>query len=191
MDDEPALRDEQFAHIQREAERGVPAHTQRLSGLLSELDPPRKLTLLEMAMPALKALSRPQYDRFIANVVALIKMDIQGAEYVALRGMEQTIRKNPRLALCAEFWPYGLKKSGTSADTFLEHLDRLGLTVEQLARFVELHAASGLEGRTLAIVECNREQIGLIAQEVAASLGVSVRPVSLTSLRSRGDAAST
>jgi hypothetical protein len=44
--------------------------------LLNELDPPRRLTLVEMAMPALKALSPRQYERFMTNVVTLIKMGI-------------------------------------------------------------------------------------------------------------------
>lgn len=75
LDPEPELRDRQFSHLQAEAERGVPAYTQKLIALLEVLDAPRKLTLVEMAMPALKSLSHNQYQRFIANVIALIKMD--------------------------------------------------------------------------------------------------------------------
>ena len=75
LDAEPELRDRQFAHLQREAESGVPAHTAKLVRPLAEMDPPRRLALVEMAMPALKTLSKPQYEQFTANVVALIKMD--------------------------------------------------------------------------------------------------------------------
>lgn len=75
LDDDPALRDRQLAHIQAEAEPGVPAHTGKLAGLVSDLDPPGRLALVEMAIPALKTLSRHQYDRFIRNVIALIRMD--------------------------------------------------------------------------------------------------------------------
>ena len=39
------------------------------------MDLPRRLALVEMAMPALKALSRAQYDRFVGNLVELVKMD--------------------------------------------------------------------------------------------------------------------
>jgi Zn-dependent protease with chaperone function len=75
LDDEAELRDRQFAHLQQEAESGVPAYTEKLVRPLGEMDPPRRLALVEMAMPALKALSKPQYERFTANVVALIKTD--------------------------------------------------------------------------------------------------------------------
>jgi Zn-dependent protease with chaperone function len=75
LDTNATMRDRQFAHLQQEAERGVPEHTARLAGLVDRLDPPRRLALVEMAMPALKALSKPQYERFTANVVELIKMD--------------------------------------------------------------------------------------------------------------------
>ena len=75
LDEDESLRDRQFAHIQSHAETGVPAHTARLHAHLKTMDAPHRLTLVEMAMPALKALSLPQYQRFIGNVIELIKMD--------------------------------------------------------------------------------------------------------------------
>jgi len=75
LDPDPSLRDRQFGHLQAEAERGVPAYTQKLVRELASLDAPRRLALVGMAMPALKSLSNSQYQRFSANVVALIKMD--------------------------------------------------------------------------------------------------------------------
>ncbi|MGE0624553.1 MAG: M48 family metallopeptidase [Pseudomonadales bacterium] len=75
LDPEPAIRERQFTHLQAAAETGVPAYTARLTTPLAGTDLPRRLALVEMAMPALKALSRPQYDRFIRNLVELVKMD--------------------------------------------------------------------------------------------------------------------
>ncbi|MEM8769367.1 MAG: hypothetical protein AAGE43_18165 [Pseudomonadota bacterium] len=77
LDAEPALREKQFAYLQAEAEAGVPGQAANLIAKLDAMAPPQQLALVDMAMPALKSLSRPQYDRFIANVVAIIKMDRQ------------------------------------------------------------------------------------------------------------------
>ncbi len=101
LDQDPEMRDRQFAFLQEQAERGVPEHTQRLARLIAEVDPPRRLALLGMAMPALKTLSRSQYERFSANVVALIKMDrrISLVEWVLHRLLVKELKphfENPR-----------------------------------------------------------------------------------------------
>jgi len=75
LDDEPDLRRLQLAHLEREAERGVPALTAELAAPAAALNPTQRLTLIEMSMPALKALSAPQYQRFVGNCVTLIKLD--------------------------------------------------------------------------------------------------------------------
>lgn len=58
--------------------------------------------------------------------VDFIKMDIQGFEYQALLGMKNILQTNPDIKVLMEFWPYGLKKAGASAEkliTFLHNLD--------------------------------------------------------------------
>lgn len=42
--------------------------------------------------------------------IDFIKMDIQGAEWKALRGMLGLIDRNPSVKLLAEFWPWGMDK---------------------------------------------------------------------------------
>lgn len=94
LDDDESMREKQFAYIQNYAEQGVPAHTALLHGPLEHMDPPHRLTLVSMAMPALKALSHPQYKRFISNVVELIKMDraISLPEWVLHRLLVKELR---------------------------------------------------------------------------------------------------
>lgn len=70
-------RDRQLALLAENAEPGVPEHVFRLVRKVRHLDEPRKLALVEMAVPALKELSDPQFRRFIDNVVAMIKSDRQ------------------------------------------------------------------------------------------------------------------
>ena len=75
LDEDPQMRDAQGQFLLDQAERGVPELTQNLSLLLRSLDAPHKLVLVEMAMPALKALSHAQYQRFMQNMIELIKSD--------------------------------------------------------------------------------------------------------------------
>ena len=46
-------------------------------------------------------------------------MDIQGAEFLALQGMEQTIRNNQNLIIFMEFYPQFIRKCGLSASDIL------------------------------------------------------------------------
>jgi len=54
--------------------------------------------------------------------VHLIKMDIQGAEGLALRGMAKTLTGNPDIVLFMEFWPWGIEQTGESAAACLREL---------------------------------------------------------------------
>jgi FkbM family methyltransferase len=78
--------------------------------------------------------------------VDFVKMDIQGAEMMALPGMIKTL-SNPNVALFCEFWPYVLRQAGAAPRQFLESLKQLGLEVFEIvetdravvpARFEEL-----------------------------------------------------
>lgn len=61
-----------------------------------------------------------------------IKMDIQGAEYKALLGMENTISNSPGLAMLCEFTPGLIRKAGDSPERFLGKLQELGFTLSYL-----------------------------------------------------------
>jgi FkbM family methyltransferase len=58
--------------------------------------------------------------------IDFIKMDIQGFEMQALKGMKNTLAQNPDIKLISEFWPYGLKKSGSSVVEYFDSLSDLG-----------------------------------------------------------------
>jgi Zn-dependent protease with chaperone function len=53
----------------------VVAHLPQIEALVGALDDLQRLTLVSMSVPALLTMSRPQYDRFVADVVALIRAD--------------------------------------------------------------------------------------------------------------------
>ncbi|MEO5571869.1 MAG: FkbM family methyltransferase [Bacteroidia bacterium] len=67
-------------------------------------------------------------DEFLGDnlKVDFIKMDIQGAEIFALKGMEKTLVKNKNLKIVTEFWPHGLKSAGSSAIEMLDFMNDQG-----------------------------------------------------------------
>jgi len=64
--------------------------------------------------------------------VDLVKMDIQGAEGMAIRGMTRTLSSNPGLAMFMEFWPEGLRKTGFTPETVLSDLKELGFVLYRI-----------------------------------------------------------
>jgi FkbM family methyltransferase len=58
--------------------------------------------------------------------VSLVKIDVQGAEPRALRGMRRLLAAHPEAWVAAELWPAGLARAGSSADALLEQLRSLG-----------------------------------------------------------------
>jgi FkbM family methyltransferase len=58
--------------------------------------------------------------------VTFIKMDIQGAEAHALRGMGRLLERLPAVKMVVEFWPIGLRRCGADPETYLHNLLQLG-----------------------------------------------------------------
>ncbi len=75
--------------------------------------------------------------------VDFIKMDIQGAEGHALVGMAETLQQNTDLVLLFEFWPYGLRRAGTSPRDLLNRLIGLGFSLRLVAKSLDSHAGEG------------------------------------------------
>jgi FkbM family methyltransferase len=80
------------------------------------------------AVTTVEAVSIDDYvgGRFQAD---LVKMDIQGYELSALRGMEKTIAANPAIVIFSEFWPHGLRQAGGSACLAYDYIRSLDLQV--------------------------------------------------------------
>jgi len=58
----------------------------------------------------------------------VIKIDVQGAEMAAFRGMRHAL-EHPEVILFCEFWPYGLRKFGSSPKEMLDFLASLRLAI--------------------------------------------------------------
>ncbi|MSO45895.1 MAG: hypothetical protein EXQ59_03900 [Acidobacteria bacterium] len=68
-------RQQQIAHLEARADRGVFEETLRLAPLVESLNPRARLPLLEIALPALRALSASQHPLLLRNVVTLVEID--------------------------------------------------------------------------------------------------------------------
>ncbi len=77
IDREQRIAQQQLDFIAREAEPGVPPYVTRLLPEVRATDKAHLLTLLEMAIPALKELSHAQYKRFSGNAAKLITADAE------------------------------------------------------------------------------------------------------------------
>lgn len=70
-------------------------------------------------------------DTFLPNSIKIdfIKIDIQGYEVEAFKGMKRVLTSNPNIHIVAEFWPYGLKQAQSSVGDYLSLLGSFGLNV--------------------------------------------------------------
>ncbi|HEX7724163.1 MAG TPA: FkbM family methyltransferase [Candidatus Paceibacterota bacterium] len=59
-------------------------------------------------------------------VIDVMKIDIEGAEPIAFRGMQDTIARSPNLTIFAEIYPSAITRLGGNALTFLEQLTSYG-----------------------------------------------------------------
>ena len=72
-----SISDTQYALLEQHADPGIVPRMPTLRASLDSTDAEHQMTLLEMAMPALKQLSKPQYQRFSQNAAKLITIDRQ------------------------------------------------------------------------------------------------------------------
>lgn len=64
--------------------------------------------------------------------VNFVKMDIEGAEYYAVKGMTSLLQSNPNIVLVTEFWPKGLLHAHAEPRAYLELLLNMGFTIYHL-----------------------------------------------------------
>ncbi len=71
-------------------------------------------------------------DNIIKVPVDIIKMDIEGAEYLALEGMKKLINRSPKLILMTEFFPNAIRRFGKDPLDFLKMLMNFGFDLSEI-----------------------------------------------------------
>ena len=69
--------------------------------------------------------------------IDVIKMDVQGSEMEVLEGMTKIINQNDNLQIITEFWPTGIRNSGSSPKGFLNRLVESGFLLYQIGQYLE------------------------------------------------------
>ena len=62
----------------------------------------------------------------------MVKIDIQGAEWMAILGMKSLIAENPQIKIFTEFWPDAIIKSGGNPKEFLRLIHNFGLQIQNI-----------------------------------------------------------
>ena len=112
------------------------------------------------------------------ETVDFIKMDVQGAEWMVLAGMRETIRRNPNVMLLTEFWPQGLRGAGGDPANFLRILQEdLKLTIWEVGE--EAGALTPVENAAdLIRRHPGRKYVNLFCTRARAAAGGSAEEVS-------------
>jgi FkbM family methyltransferase len=136
---------------------------------------------------AIETVQVSKVDNLVAGKkIDLIKIDIEGYEYFALKGARDCLIRNPHIKIVTEYCPASLMEAGASPLGFLEYLESLGLYPHALdSQALELPQlkddAARYEsyGHDRLVQQCagksNPEIIGIVT-EIAATLGCR-RPI--------------
>lgn len=82
---------------------------------------------------SIQAVSLDDYFKGTDEKIDLVKMDVQGSEFWALKGAVNILAKNPQLKIITEFWPRGLRMSGSSSKDFLAFVKKLGFKIYEIS----------------------------------------------------------
>jgi hypothetical protein len=106
-------------------------------------------------------------DRLNVKRVDAIKMDVQGAEALAVEGMSRMLASQPNLRIMMEFWPWAIQRSGRDPAQFLEGFRRAGFQVSEVTdRQCEPRAPS--DDKKLLALTRERQHTDLFLQKSAS-----------------------
>jgi hypothetical protein len=99
--------------------------------------------------------------------IDVIKMDVEGHEGLALRGMRDLLARSPNVKIMMEFGPEMMARAGVSAQEILSMLEILGFLMWVIGDHGELHGTTPAE----LLVSTQSIQNILVAREMPKIFG--------------------
>ncbi len=75
LDQGSQCRKQQLEHLEKHENADILMHMRSLESQVSASPHQERINLIELSMPALKEMTKDEYDRFVSNVVVLVKAD--------------------------------------------------------------------------------------------------------------------
>jgi FkbM family methyltransferase len=66
--------------------------------------------------------------------VGFVKIDVQGYDCYAFKGMRETLARSSNTLIIGELWPHGLRQAGSSADDYLSEVKMAGFDINILSK---------------------------------------------------------
>jgi hypothetical protein len=64
--------------------------------------------------------------------VDVVKVDVQGYEFLAMQGMQRILRSRTLMVVMTEFWPQGIEQAGGSPGEYFKSFEALGFLAHVL-----------------------------------------------------------
>lgn len=100
---------------------------------------------------------------------ALIKMDIEGSELLAVRGLKRTLSRNQGIVLLCEFNPMAQQRCGADPEAFLDEFEEMGFAFFEIREACQLRRMTRAElveripgGRHINLLICRFPPAGCV-----------------------------
>ena len=153
LDRDSDIRGRQLEHLRSAADKGIYIEAMRLAGASAAIRPEYRLTLIDLTLPGLRQLSKPQYRLFRDNLNVLIEMDGRVSLFewslrkIVLHHLDPVFGENRRAAR----GQLSLKQTATDCALLLSVLTYAGRPMD-----------AGIEH----VFAASREQLGLADLEL-------------------------
>lgn len=125
--------------------------------------------LFDKRIITVEALSLDDFFKHKRDSIDVIKMDIDGSETKAIKGMVHILKDNPKIKLFTEFWPLGQKEFGSSGKVYLQTLKQFGFrfyNIDEERKNIELSEENELLKR-YTVKKANWTNLFCVKQDYA------------------------
>ncbi|HEY4234091.1 MAG TPA: M48 family metallopeptidase [Lacipirellulaceae bacterium] len=169
MDQNPQVRSAQLAALKSATDEHVYELTQKLLPLVDGLDPRAQLPLVDMTLPALRALSPPQFQEFAKCFVTLVQADkrLSLFEWMLHRILLRHLRPQFEPVTDPQIQYYGLQKLGQPCSVLLSTLARASQSDDQAAFDAGARELAGVPVELLSPDQCRLDTLQTALEQLS------------------------